>query len=66
MDESILVERGMEKSEVFNDGGWEAKLLRSDIGKDVKKVRRGVGDWGQISRVDKGRRGDVARGRGIN
>jgi hypothetical protein len=66
MDKGVLVEQGMEKIEVFVDGGWEAKLLRSDVGKDVKKVRWGVGGRGRLSQVDDSRRGDVTRECGIN
>ena len=66
MDESVLVERGIEKSEVFDDGGWETKLLCGDVGKDVEKVWWRMGGRGRVNRVDSGRRGDVTRGRGIN
>jgi hypothetical protein len=66
MDESVLVEWRMEKSDIFDDGGWETKLLRSDVGKDVEEIGRGVGGRGRMNRVDCGRRGDVTRGCGIN
>jgi hypothetical protein len=64
MDEGVLVERGKEKVEVFDDGGWEAKLLGGDIGKDIEEVGQSRGSWGQVNRV--GRRGDVTQGCGIN
>jgi hypothetical protein len=54
MDEGVLVERGMEKSEVFVDRGWEAKLLCSDISKDIEKVGWSMGCWGRVNRVDSG------------
>jgi hypothetical protein len=49
MDKGVLVERGKEKVEVFDDGGWEAKLLGSDVGKDVEKVGRSIGGQGRVN-----------------